>query len=108
MESGALRQRCEVGFLNEEQHTMDAHLRDYLRAHLSAHLRSDLRIAAPGPAHPSHPIPPIKPPEPINDPNPIPVPDDDPDNDPNPHQPIIDPNRGVKQPPPAYAAMQTR
>ena len=64
-----------------------------------------LRIAVPGPAHPSHPIPPvIKPPEPINDPNPIPVPDEDP-NDPDPHRPIIDPNRGVKQPPPVYARM---
>jgi hypothetical protein len=63
-----------------------------------------LRIAVPGPAHPSHPIPPvIKPPEPIYDPNPIPAPDED-DPDPvDPHRPIRDPNRGVKQPPPAYA-----
>ena len=59
-------------------------------------------LAIPGPAHPSHPIPPIyEPPKPVNDPNPNPVPDDDPD--PKPIRPVIDPNRGVKQPPPVYA-----
>jgi len=64
------------------------------------------RTATPGPAHSSHPIPPvIKPPEPIDDPNPNPVPDEDPDQDPKQHRPIIDPNRGVKQPPPIYAWM---
>ena len=59
-------------------------------------------FAIPGPAHPSHPIPPVyDPPQPINEPNPDPEPDDDPD--PNPSRPVIDPNRGVKQPPPVYA-----
>ena len=60
------------------------------------------KSAAPTPSHPSHPIPPIyQPPKPIDEPGPPTPPDDDPN--PKPPQPVIDPNRGMREPPPVYA-----